>query len=61
MKAYGLRSDVVHHDRSISSVELLTEFLMVVFRFFITLLRDQEKYQTREEFFAAVKLKRLGG
>jgi len=54
VRAYGLRSDYVHHNRADGTVELLSDFLCIVFRFFIVLLSSSEKYETRKDFFDEV-------
>ncbi|MBL8087467.1 MAG: hypothetical protein JNM85_05260 [Chthonomonas sp.] len=55
VKAYGLRSDVVHHDQKIEELELLVEFLQVAWRFFVLLIGTRGKYKTRKDFFDTIE------
>ncbi len=59
-KAYGLRSDAVHHDASIEEADLMIEFLQFVYRFYLLLIGTHERYATRAELFTEVEGKKYG-
>ena len=50
-RAYGLRSKFVHHAQNVDDNDLIREFLMVVWRFFLWLLFNQSRFSTKKALF----------
>jgi len=50
-KAYGLRSQFVHHAQKVDDADLIREFLMVVWRFFLWMLFNHAHFPTRKALF----------
>lgn len=55
ISAYGMRSDAVHHGEGKQKQETVIEFLFIVHRFFLIMIRDNAKYEKRQEFFDAIE------
>ena len=51
---YAIRSRYLHHGRVSSELELISDFMMLVWRFYITLLENITKFDTREKFLNAI-------
>ena len=50
-RAYGLRSKFVHHAQNVDDNDLIREFLMVVWRFFLWLLFNHSRFSTKKALF----------
>ena len=53
--AYGMRSSAVHHNQSLKDRDTLITFLRMVFRFYVLLILQNDKYKTKQEFFNEVQ------
>ncbi len=51
---YGIRSRYLHHGHTSSELELVSEFMMHVWVFFIQLLANVDKFNTQAEFVNAI-------
>ena len=58
IKAYGIRSDIVHHDQRIEELEDISEFLMIAWKFFFMLINNRKQYTSRVDFFESVDRKK---
>lgn len=52
--AYRIRSKYLHYSKSTEDAELVSNFMIVVWDFFVLLLQNVDKFQTREEFIVAI-------
>jgi hypothetical protein len=48
--AYGLRSRFIHHGQTVEDLDTTQEFLLIVWRFFLCLVLNNEKYANRTEW-----------
>jgi hypothetical protein len=59
--AYGLRSKFFHHGHNMSESEVLTEFFTNVWIFFMSVIKNIDKFETKEAFLEALDNIKLGG
>jgi hypothetical protein len=60
-QVYRMRSDFVHHRKSSTELEIIEEFAKNAYRLLITLIKNFEKYESKDKFFAKVETMRYGG
>jgi hypothetical protein len=51
---YGVRSRYLHHGHTSSELELVSEFMMCVWVFFVQLIGNAERFSSKEIFIAAI-------
>jgi len=58
---YGFRSQFIHHGRTLEDFEVLAEFMMYAWNFFIRLTRYAHQYTTRSDFLEAIETRKYSG
>jgi hypothetical protein len=56
---YSARSLFIHHGHSISDVDTLEKFMRNVWEFFLQLIRDMDRYATKEDLIDAIEDRKL--
>lgn len=58
--AYGVRSRYLHHGHTSSELELISEFMMCTWGFFVQLIANAERFSSKEKFVSAIDDHKLG-
>ena len=53
--AYAMRSAAVHHGQTLKDREIMIEFLQITFRFFASMIIDNGRHKSRQDFFNEVE------
>ncbi len=51
---YGVRSRYLHHGHTSSEMELLSDFMMQIWKFFVRLIASIDHFNTQLEFVNAI-------
>ena len=58
-KAYGMRSRFIHHAQKVEDTELIQGLLIIVWRFFLILIVEHNRFPTRRELFADLERRKF--
>ena len=61
IRAYGLRSRFIHHAKTIEETDVVQEFVLLVWSFWLKLILIHTKFATRADFAKDIKIKSFSG